>query len=105
MKISGKSKIFAVEFFEKNEPAKTVEFENEKGKFEFFFENINPPLNLIIFGAGYDAIPLADFAKNLGWRVSVVDHRGAFATYERFPNADEIHDLASRKFIGKFNDR
>jgi xanthine/CO dehydrogenase XdhC/CoxF family maturation factor len=83
-------KDFCVAFFENNESAKTVEFTIEKGKFEFFFENINPPLNLIIFGAGYDAIPLADFAKNMGWRVSIVDHRAAFATEERFPNADEI---------------
>ncbi len=81
---------FCTKFFEDNKAAKTVEFENENGRFEFFFENINPPLRLLIFGAGFDAIPLADFAKNLGWRVSVVDHRGAFATLERFPNADEI---------------
>lgn len=85
-----KIKDFCLAFFEQNDSAKTFEFENEKGKLEFFFENINPPLNLMIFGAGYDAIPLADFAKSLGWRVSVVDHRGAFATKERFPKADEI---------------
>ncbi len=77
-------------FFAENQSAKTFEFSNEQGEFEFFFENINPPLNLMIFGAGYDALPLADFAKNLGWRVSVIDHRSAFATSERFPNADEI---------------
>lgn len=83
-------KEFCIKFFENNEAAKTFEFEDENGRFEFFFENINPPLHLLIFGAGFDAIPLADFAKNLGWRVSVADHRAAFATLERFPNADEI---------------
>jgi xanthine/CO dehydrogenase XdhC/CoxF family maturation factor len=57
---------------------------------EFFIETITPPLNLIIFGAGYDALPLAKFAKELGWRVSVVDHRAAFANAERLPEADEI---------------
>jgi xanthine/CO dehydrogenase XdhC/CoxF family maturation factor len=81
---------FCEKFFRQNETAKTVEFENEMGRFEFFFENINPPLNLIIFGAGYDAVPLADFAKNLGWRVTVVDHRAAFASAERFPDVDEL---------------
>lgn len=45
---------------------------------------------MLIFGAGADAIPLAEFAKNLGWYVSVVDHRPAFATKERFPLVDEI---------------
>lgn len=79
-----------VSFFDHREPARTIEFTLADGHFEFFFENINPPLNLFIFGAGYDAIPLAEFAKNLGWRVSVVDHRAAFATSERFPQIDEI---------------
>ena len=79
-----------LETFNSDLAAKTVEFTNESGKFEVFFENIDPPLNLIIFGAGFDAVPLADFAKNLGWRVCVVDHRAAFAIPERFPKVDEI---------------
>jgi xanthine/CO dehydrogenase XdhC/CoxF family maturation factor len=57
---------------------------------EFFFECLKPPLSLIIFGAGADAIPLADIAKNVGWNVSIVDHRPAFAAPERFPRADNI---------------
>ncbi len=83
-------KKFCIKFFENNEAAKTFEFEDENGRFEFFFENIDPLLQLLIFGAGFDAIPLADFAKSLGWRVSLIDHRAAFATKERFPKADEI---------------
>lgn len=63
-------------------------FENDFG--EFFLEFIPSPVSLIIFGAGADAVPVADAAKNLGWRVSVVDHRAAFANRERFPAADEI---------------
>lgn len=35
-------------------------------------------------------MPLCRAAKNLGWRVSLIDHRAAFATRERFPGADEI---------------
>lgn len=58
--------------------------------YEFFFEIINPPLNLVIFGAGYDALPLINFAKELGWRVTAIDHRPAFANKERLPEADEI---------------
>jgi len=30
------------------------------------------------------------FAKELGWRVTIVDHRAAFARAERLPNADAI---------------
>lgn len=44
----------------------------------------------MLFGAGYDALPLVDFAKILGWRVTAIDHRPAFASRERLPAADEI---------------
>jgi xanthine dehydrogenase accessory factor len=57
---------------------------------EVFVETIKPTLELKLFGAGYDALPLVRFAKELGWRVSVVDHRPAYASAERLPEADEI---------------
>jgi xanthine dehydrogenase accessory factor len=57
---------------------------------EIFVETITPPLNLLIFGAGYDAIPLVRLAKEIGWRISIIDHRPAYANAGRFPEADEI---------------
>ncbi|HEX8736302.1 MAG TPA: XdhC/CoxI family protein [Pyrinomonadaceae bacterium] len=57
---------------------------------EFFVESISPPVNLLLFGAGYDALPLAAFAVDLGWRVTLIDHRAAWANAERFPRADRI---------------
>ena len=62
---------------------------------EVFYETINPPLSLLLFGAGYDALPLIKFAKELGWRVCAIDHRAAFANAERLPEADEIIVSAS----------
>lgn len=62
---------------------------------EVFFETITPPFNLLLFGAGYDALPLVKFAKELGWRVTAIDHRAAFANAERLPEADEIIVSAS----------
>lgn len=56
-------------------------------------EAIAPPLPLMIFGAGDDAIPLANLAKLVGWHVTVIDARPAFATAERFPMADAVHCL------------
>jgi len=70
--------------------SKIETYETEKGAVEFLIEAINPPLNLLLFGAGFDALPVARFAKELGWRVSVIDHRAAFANAERIPEADEI---------------
>jgi xanthine dehydrogenase accessory factor len=65
-------------------------FKIENSEIEVFFERIKPPVNLLIFGAGADAVPLAEIAKNIGWRISVVDHRPAFAAKERFPRVDNI---------------
>ena len=60
------------------------------GEVEVFIEVIQPPLSLLIFGAGYDALPVARFAKELGWNVTVVDTRQSTATQNRFTDADAI---------------
>lgn len=60
------------------------------GKAEVFLEVIQPPLPLIIFGAGHDAIPLVHLAQELGWYVTVVDSRQADGTRSRFSSADQI---------------
>jgi xanthine dehydrogenase accessory factor len=60
------------------------------GSVEFFFEVIQPPLSLIIFGAGSDAVPLIQFAKMLGWQVTLVDCRANEASYQRFSLADDV---------------
>ena len=65
-------------------------YQTATGATEFFIERIAPPLNLLVFGAGFDALPVVRFAKELGWRVCVIDHRAAFANQERLPEADEI---------------
>lgn len=57
---------------------------------EVFFDFISLPINLTIFGAGADAVPLSEIAKSLGWKVRVVDHREKYANKERFAKADEI---------------
>ena len=60
------------------------------GSAEVFIEVIQPPTSLIIFGAGHDAVPVAHFAKALGWDVTVVDSRANTATDQRFPFVDNI---------------
>jgi xanthine/CO dehydrogenase XdhC/CoxF family maturation factor len=57
---------------------------------EMFRQVIPPPVPLVIFGAGDDARPLVRMAKELGWHVTVVDPRPAFAKPERFPEADAV---------------
>ena len=55
-----------------------------------FVEVIAPPPRLILCGAGHDAVPLAEFGAQLGWRVVVVDERSALLTPERFPGAVDL---------------
>lgn len=59
-------------------------------KIEVFIEVIQPPLSLIVFGAGYDVLPLVNFSKQLGWDVTVVDNRSREASKKRFEQADKI---------------
>ena len=77
-------------FFEQNNSPEVREYNTSENTFELFFENINPPLKLLIFGAGYDALPLIKFAKEIGWLVTVIDHRPAFANEERLTETDEF---------------
>jgi xanthine/CO dehydrogenase XdhC/CoxF family maturation factor len=60
------------------------------GKAEVFIELIQPPVPLMIFGAGHDAVPLVRLAQELGWYVTVVDSRQADGTRSRFSSADEV---------------
>jgi len=50
-----------------------------------FVDVLRPPPRLFIFGAGDDAGPLAAIAADAGFEVTVVDHRPAYLSAERFP--------------------
>ena len=52
-----------------------------------FVEVLEPPLRLLICGAGHDASPLVRAASVLGWNAVVVDDREGFLTADRFPGA------------------
>ncbi len=55
-----------------------------------FIEPLMGPDRLLIVGAGHIAVPLADFAKRVGFYVTVTEDREEFLTKERFPSADAI---------------
>jgi xanthine dehydrogenase accessory factor len=52
---------------------------------EWFIEYLAPPPRLTIFGAGDDALPIARFAEELGWRICVADGRSNLLRADRFP--------------------
>jgi xanthine dehydrogenase accessory factor len=55
-------------------------------------EPIQPPMRLIVCGAGHDAIPLVRQAAELGWRVTLADVRRGLLKAERFPGASDFCD-------------
>jgi xanthine dehydrogenase accessory factor len=69
-----------------------------RGQVDVSIEVIQSPPHLTIFGAGRDVLPLAEFAKTLGWRLTIVDCRSSETTRVRFPMADRII-LARREAI------
>lgn len=60
------------------------------GERTLFVEVLTPPPRLLVCGAGDDARPLASFAAAAGFRVTVADHRAAYLTAARFPDAREL---------------
>lgn len=50
-------------------------------------DSVNVPIAVLLYGAGADAMPFVRIAAELGWQVTVHDHRPAFLTDERFPLA------------------
>ena len=51
---------------------------------------IQPPISIVIVGAGNDAIPLSQMADLLGWEVKVVDGRNTHAKQDRFISACQV---------------
>jgi len=45
---------------------------------------------ILLLGAGPDALPVVELAARLGWKVSLVDHRPAYAAAARFPLAEQV---------------
>ena len=60
----------------------------EFGTIEVAFEVVMPAVRLVICGTGPDAAPVARIASQLGWDVTVIDHRPLTDAHSaRFPGA------------------
>lgn len=59
-------------------------------KLEVFAAPVDLPLALLLCGAGPDAIPIAQLGVSLGWRVTVYDHREAYAVPHNFPESTRV---------------
>lgn len=65
------------------------------------------PPRILLLGAGPDALPVVELAARLGWKVTLCDHRPAYARSERFPLAERVlladpEDLGDTIDLGAF---
>lgn len=65
---------------------------------EVFYEILEPSIDLLIFGAGFDARPVVDMGKAMGWQVTVHGECIAHAAPAKFPLADHVK-LCQRDYI------
>jgi xanthine/CO dehydrogenase XdhC/CoxF family maturation factor len=72
---------------------KTSSFKNynsENTTVTAFIEFLQPPISLVVVGAGNDAIPMVNIADSIGWEARVVDGRNTHAKPERFVSACQV---------------
>lgn len=65
------------------------------------------PPRLLLLGAGPDASPVVELAARMHWRVTVVDHRPAYAEPSHFPLAERVlladpDEIAQAVDLGQF---
>jgi xanthine dehydrogenase accessory factor len=68
--------------------SRDVDWQDDGRRTRALVQFLAPPPHLLICGAGPDARPVAGAARALGWRVTVVDHRPAYAVAADFPGAE-----------------
>ena len=57
---------------------------------EVLADYINPPVSLVIVGAGNDIQPLVKMTSLLGWEITIGEGRATHATKKRFPEAKNV---------------
>lgn len=68
-----------------------VSYEQDGTTAKLLLATLRPSPRLLLLGAGLDAVPLVNMARELGWTVEVADHRPANFSGGRFANADVCH--------------
>ncbi len=76
---------------EKNPTSETIDLTLSEGSnVSIFLDVYTPPVSIVIFGAGHDAIPVAKQSVDLGYRTIVIDARESFNSVSNFPQTERI---------------
>lgn len=70
--------------------ANTACSEGDSPQWKVFALPASLPPKLLILGAGPDAAPIVEFASRVNWKVTLVDHRPAYADPTHFPLAERV---------------
>jgi xanthine/CO dehydrogenase XdhC/CoxF family maturation factor len=68
----------------------TVELPVDDGSAELLVAVLTPPPHVLILGAGLDAGPVLRLMLELGWRVTIQDHRPAYIATGSFEGAEQV---------------
>jgi len=75
------------------------EIATNSGNATILLSLLQPPPNILVLGAGLDAEPVVRFAQELGWRVTVQDHRPGYIEAGSFAGAElhcvPVHEVSS----------
>ena len=63
---------------------------HEQSGWKLFVLPLALPPRILLLGAGPDAVPVVDLAARLNWKVTLVDHRAAYAVPAHFPGAERV---------------
>jgi xanthine/CO dehydrogenase XdhC/CoxF family maturation factor len=74
----------------RNTKSAFVQYEIDDNTWTAFIEYIEPPVCVVVVGAGNDAIPMVQMADIIGWETRVVDGRSTHARPERFIAACQV---------------
>lgn len=83
----------ALEALAERKPGRKTLSVGNKGELSVFVEPLEPPIRLLICGAGEDVIPLVRLAAAIGWETVVADDRDNLLNRDRFPEATEFVHL------------
>jgi xanthine dehydrogenase accessory factor len=85
-------------FQSRKSESQSFHFQGEQ--IDVFIELIQPSVSLMIFGGGFDARPVSQLAKSMGWKVTVTDECVAHIAPVFFPDADKL-SLCDRSFVDR----
>ena len=78
------------------------------GEFTVLVSVLQPPPRVLVLGAGLDAEPVVRLCAELGWRVTVQDHRQAYVEKGNFDLAERVlcvpaEDISTALDLGRFD--